>query len=818
MRRFSLGADLRFGFRMLRRNPVFTVAAMLTLALGIGVATAIFNVADETLLSPLPLPEPQQLVAVYSFDKKSSDYLSTSYPDFEDFNRRNHSFQHLSAYVRLSLKLQVRETAERIWLEAVSGDYFSMLDLPPLVGRAFGAEDSQTPVIMLGEELWRQRFGSDTNLIGKTVALEGVPLTVIGIVPGRYRGANLNWGDPPQAWIPFSAVPLVLPRFKKTDIFHRRSARWVVMLGRLKQGLTVSQAQSELRLIAANLAQAEPVSNRDITVAAFPAARSKFWPAYRASTAQILMAFSAGAGLLLLLARANVANLLLERAFARRREMAIRTALGAGPGWLVRQLMAENFLLVIFSFFAALLISVALDGVLARFPAFEVSLALNLGIGARVLVFGCLLSLATAFLFGLLPSLHASRADVVPALKETGNTPLRGERGNWLRHFLVVVQVGFSMALLVAGGIFARSVMKAYSVDLGFSPAHLLLMSFEPPGEQNESGVGEAFTRAALRRTLTLPGVETATVAWDVPLTMMQSTTQLRGAEGQTPEALRATFNMVGPDYFHAFGIAILAGRDFTWADKEDSPKVAIVNQALAGRLWPGSNALGRAVMVEDQPGRNTLVQVVGLARDSKYNSVWESPQPYIYFVAWQWHYPATNLILRARGEPQSLVREVQRSWQEACPNVPLEGLHTGTEHVKMSLAPQRFAAGLLASFAIIAAIVASIGLYGVIAYGVARRRRDIGIRMALGAEPVMVVRGILRQALSLTAAGLVLGAGATFALMRLIASQVKGVSPYDWVTFAAVSVLLCGVAAGAALIPAFRAARADPLAALRSE
>jgi hypothetical protein len=281
---------------------------------------------------------------------------------------------------------------------------------------------------------------------------------------------------------------------------------------------------------------------------------------------------------------------------------------------------------------------------------------------------------------------------------------------------------------------------------------------------------------------------------------------------------LRAAYNMVGPDYFHTLGIAMLAGRDFTWDDREISPKAAIVNQTLAERLWPGSSAVGRTLMVEDQPGRRTLVQLVGLARDSKYVSVWESPQPYIYFAVWQWHYPVGNLIVQTRGQPHGLMHEIQRSWQDASPNVALSGLHTGTEHVTMSLAPQRFAAGLLASFAIIAAIVASIGLYGVVAYGVAREKRTIGIRMALGAQPAMVVRRILGQALALTALGLILGAAASCALMRLIASQIKGVSPYDGATFAAVSILLFAVAAAAALLPALRAAHSDPLPALRSE
>ncbi len=809
----ELFGDLRVGLRMLRRNPAFTVTALLTLALGIGALTAIFNVADEALLSPLPLPEPQQLVAVYNFDKQTSHYVSSSYPDFEDFSQHNRSFQELSAYVRLPLNLTVGDVTDRISVEAVSANYFSMLQLPPLLGRTFAAEEA--PAVMLSEELWRQRFGADDSLIGKTITLEGSPLTVIGVVPARYRGVNLNWGDPPQAWIPFSAVPLLLPRFKQMDIFHRRSARWIVMFGRLRPSSSVAQAEADLRVIAGNLAQAEPATNRDVTVAAFSAARSKFWPAYRSSVTQLLVAFSASAALLLLLACANVSNLLLERAVARRREMAIRIALGARRASLIRQLLSESFLLVIGSFSGALLIAVALARAVSGFPgAFGLPLALHPSIGSRVLLFCSAASLVTIVLFGLVPALQASRPDLVPALKETGNNPSRVDRGNWLRHFLVVAQVGFSMALLVVGGIFARSVLKAYSVDLGFHPDELLIMGFDP-STQADTRQGE---QDALRQTLTLPGVQTATVAWDVPLTMMQSTARVTDAGSRSPEPLQAAYNMVGPDYFHTLGIAILAGRDFTWADREDSPKIAIVNQTLAARLWPGASALGHTLLVESQPGRQSTVQVVGLARDSKYVSVWEHAQPYVYFAAWQWHWPITNLIARPRVAPQELRHEIERRWQESFPGMPLYGVHTGQEHVMNSLAPQRLAATLLASFASLAAIVASIGIYGVVAYSVTRRRREIGIRMALGAGPARVVARIVGQALFLTAFGLILGAGASYALMRLIASQVKGVSPYDSLTFAAVPVLLCAIAAGAALIPAIRASRADPLQTLRSE
>ena len=818
----TLWQDLRYGLRMLRKNPAFTAAAVVTLALGIGGATAIFNATDQTLLSPLPLPEPQQLVAVYNFDKKAARYVSSSYPDYEDFSQHSQSFQHLSAYVRLPLNLSIGESTEGVSVEAVSTDYFSMLELPPLAGRAFTREDGESsstqPVAMVGEELWRKRFGGDSSLIAKTITIANHAFLVIGVVPKRYRGANLNWGDPPQVWIPLSTVPLLLPRIGDLDIFHRRAARWMVLLGRLKQGVTVSQAEAELRLIAAALAQAEPATNRDVTVAAFSASRSKFWPAYRDSITRSLVVFSVGAGLVLLLACANVSNLLLERAFARRREMAIRIALGAARGRLVRQLMAENLLLVIASFSVALLVAYALDGVLARFPnAFGIPLALDLGLGSRILFFSFLLSLATILLFGLAPALQASQPDIIPFLKESGNAALQGPSGHWLQRSLVVVQVAFSMVLLVVGGMFTRSVLKAYSVDLGFRPDNLLIMRVEAPREHLDGARSQVFTQAALREVSSVAGVETATVAWDLPLTM-RPTMSVADANSRNPEEIEVAYNMVGPDYFRTLGIAILAGREFTWRDNGNSTKGVVVNQTLAQRLWHGSDVVGRTILVNDQPGHRVLAEVVGLARDSKYVSIWENAEPYMYFAAWQWEFPAVNLIARTRGEPLGLVRGIQHEWREAFPGVVLYGIHTGDEHVRVSIAPQRLAAGLLTSFAILAAIVASVGLYSVVAFSVSRRRREIGIRMAIGAKPATVVRDILGRALLLTGIGLILGGAGACVMMRFIASQVRGVSPYDGLTFIGVSLLLFATSAGAAFIPALRAARVDPLRELRSE
>src|ERR1017187_6137654 len=359
--------NLRFGVRTLRRTPAFAAAAILTLALGIGANTAIFSLIDEILLRPFPLPHPAQLAQIYSFNRKTGSFVSSSYPDYDDFRRRSLSFRQLAAYVRLPLDVTLGSHVERISVEAVTDNYFAMLELPPLAGRTIDREEelSGAPVATIGEILWRQRFGGDASVVGKAIAIEEHRFTIVGVVPKRYQGTNLNWGDPPEIWIPLHASPLAVPGFAAADIFHRRIP-WLVVTGRLRPTATVAQAEAELKTIAADIAREQPATNRDLTARAFGLSRSKFWPAYRDSLARSLMVFAGAAGLVLLLACANVSNLLLQRALKRRREFAVRLAIGAGRAGLVRQLMAESLLVAIPAFGCALLVARGLEAVLLQ--------------------------------------------------------------------------------------------------------------------------------------------------------------------------------------------------------------------------------------------------------------------------------------------------------------------------------------------------------------------------------------------------------------------------------------------------------------------
>jgi predicted permease len=665
---------------------------------------------------------------------------------------------------------------------------------------------------MIGESLWRQRFGGDAAVLGKVIAIEDHRFTIVGVVPKRFQGMNLNWGDPPEVWIPLHTCALVEPGFAAADIFHRRLP-WLVVTGRLRPTATIAQAEAELKAIAAGIARDQPATNRDLTARAFDLSRSKFWPAYRDSLARSLMVFAGAAGLVLLLACANVSNLLLQRALKRRREFAVRLAIGAGRVGLVRQLMAESLLLATPAFGCALLVARGLEEILLHFPgAFGVTLALDLSLEKRVLFFSIAISLATTMLFGLVPAFQAMRPELWPSLKDSGSgTPARGR--DWPRRGLVVLQVAFSAVLLVGGGLFARSLLKAYAVDAGFGEQNLAIAEFQVPSSASADHV-QAFRREAPERITALPGVQSAALSSNPLLSPIHVVYEVSSYVATTP----ANGDLVGPGFLRTLEIPLIRGREFSSRDDGRSPKVAIVNRTLAARLWPGAEAVGQTVMLRQGSAPAMPVEIVGIARDAKYHSVWEESEPHLYLPILQSEQAGEYLAVRTRGRPAELFAELRRQWDAIAPGVPLLGISTGRDALDRSIGPQRAAAALLGAFALLAIVLASIGLYSVMAHSVTERTREIGIRVAIGARPESVVRGIVAKALMLVAAGLILGAAGSLAAARLIASQVKDVSPYDPATYGAVAALLAVVSLAAAWIPARRAARIDPALTLRHE
>ncbi len=809
----TLLRDTQYALRTLARSPGYAAAAILTLALGIGANTAIFSTIDEVLFRPPDLPHPERLAQIYSLNRKTSTYVSSSWPDYMDFRREARSFQQLAAYVRFPLNVQLNRSApERTSVEAVSDNYFAMLEVSPLAGRAIAPGDDvphAPPVAMIAEELWRTRLGADRGVVGRTLTISGREFTIIGIVPGRVHGLNLNWVTPPRIWIPLHASAFVLPRLDR--FFDARAIIWLVLTGRLNPGVTIASAQAEMQTIAAHIAD-----GRDLTAVVFPLSRAKFWPSYRKGIGTSLAGFGIASGLILLLACANVSNLLLGRAFARRREIAVRLAVGGGRGRIVRQLLTESALLAVFSCGGGLAISSVFMQLLRRFPdALGLTLALDLSIERRALAFCIALSALTVALFGLAPALQSTRLEILPSLKESGNTG--GGRHDWFRSGLIAVQAAFAMILLVGGGLYGRSLWNAYRMKLGFRSDHLLTAAFSlpPPGADSADRMWN-MQQTLLQRLSTTPGVVSATLS----STGILNAGLVRLAI-EAPSASQSSLSVVcefaARDFFRTMGIPLLGGRDFAARD-EGAGKIAIVNHALARRLFRGVNALGKTIVVNAQGGKSTPYVIAGVAADARYASLWEDPAPRLYLPASRTDGFAGFLAVRTSAPPVDLADPLRRLSEHLTPLAPLYEIQTAGERVTLFLTPQRVAAGILGGFAILALVLTAIGLYSVVAFSVARQRRELGIRIAIGAQPREIFSAVLRRSITPVVIGIGAGVAASIPLMRILATKATDVSPYDRTIYAAVALILVAVALIAAIIPARRAMQVDPSAALRSE
>ncbi len=809
----ALGRDTRYALRNLARSPGYAAAAIVTLALGIGANTAIFSAIDEILFRPPDVFEADQLVQVYSFNRKTSTYLSSSYPDYLDFSRQARSFQNLAAYVRFPLNVRIgSDAAERISVEAVSGNYFPMLRVPPLAGRAFGPADDATgaaPVAMIAEDLWRTRLQSDPAVLGRPITISGRTFTVVGVVPRRVRGFNLNWVTPPRIWIPLRTTALVIPRFD--TVFASRTAIWLVLTGRLNPGIPAAAAQAELQTIAANIN-----GNRHLTAVLYPLSRSKFWPSYRKDIRTSLVGFAIASGLILLLACANVSNLLLGRALARRRELAVRLAIGAGRGRIVRQLLTEAGVLAALSCVAALVVADVLMRLLGRFPnALGLTLALDLHVESHALAFCVGLSTLAIALFGLVPALQTARLAIMPSLKNSGNA-VGGGRHEWLRGGLVAVQATFAMILLAGGGLYGRSLWNAYSTDLGFVSDRLLTAAFSlpPPGDEVAEQMWRA-QRSLLDRLSATPGIVSATVSSTGILSSGHPKASIETSPGAAPVFAMCEF--VGRDYFKTMGIPLYQGEDYSAGDEGTATR-AIVSRGLARSLSPGKSPVGQTILVE-LPGRvKSRFIVAGIAGDSRHASLWEEPEPHLYLPAGQRDVSAGFLAVRTNVPPAELAEPLRLLWNELTPLAPLYDIQTSAERVDLVLTPQRVAAAILGGFAFLALILTAVGLYSVVAFAVAQQRREIGIRIAIGAHPRAIFSAVLRLSMLPAVVGLAAGMAISFPLMGILGAKATTVSPHDEPTYLAVALILAAVACGAAIAPARRAMRVDPSVALRSE
>jgi predicted permease len=801
--------DIRYGVRMLGKKPGLMLAAILCLALGTGANGLIFGLVNAMLLRPVAgLSAPEQLGVIVS-RKEQNQFGLTSVPDFQDYQARAQSFSGLLAYRATMFSLHSEGVTERLQGAIASGNYFSVLGVGAALGRTFGADESQA-VAVISHGLWQRRFAGDVNVLGKTAHINAQPFTIIGVAAPEFIGTET--GEIFDVWIPLAMQPRVMSE----DRLRSRDNHWLLMIGRRKADLSATQAQQELDLLSAQLRQAYPNEHKEIT-GLHLSPHVGLGPVDYPIVARFLTTVLAMVGLVLLIACANVANLLLVRAATRRKEIAVRLALGATRTRIMRQFLTESILLALAGTGLGLLIPILTkDWLLSLFLPLTPG-ALNFRPDDRVIGFTVLLSLATALLFGLVPALQASKPAVVPELKDAAMT--RGKRqGRWSSAF-VVAQIAITMTLLVGAGLMLRTMQRFAAIEPGFATENVLALSLDLKSLGYSETKAQQFYQQLTARINTLPGVEAASLASVLPLGW-GSPEQAVLIDGQAPPApdrpLRVDQNIITPDWFRTMNIALNAGRDFTAQDNANAPGAVIINEAMAQRFWPDKNPIGQRFAIGEKQRR--AVEIIGVVRNSKHQMLDEEPRPVLYLPLQQQYEPNMILHLRSAVAPLSLVAAVRQTVQQLDANVPLFEIKTLAQRLHESIWPQRTMSTLVTIFGLLALLLAVIGLYGVLSYTVTQRTRELGIRIALGAQRKDVLKLILRQGMLLVGVGVGIGTLMALAMSRLLTGFLAGISATDPLTFVLVAVVLLVVAFLACYLPARRATKTDPLLALRHE
>jgi putative ABC transport system permease protein len=816
--------DLKYAIRTLIKTPAFTIAAVVSLALGIGANTTIFTLLNTLFLNPLPVEKPSELVGVLTVASRNAtqfgNLLPLSYPNLKDFRERNGVLGDLAGYsLPLALSLSVPESTgepQRVFAQLVTGNYFDVLGVRPAAGRFFVPEEDRTrathPVAVIGYGLWQRRFGGRAETIGATIALNRRDVTIVGVAPEGFKGVTSMFG--PELWLPSMMAPQLQPK-QSASWLDERTAVVFSTAGRLAPGVTIAQAEANLKTIARALEQEYPDANTGRSVTVLPLTETTIFPGMRGMmmvAGGVLMAI---VGLVLLIACSNVANLLLARAATRRQEIAVRLALGATRRRLIRQPATESLVLGAAGGGLGFVCGIwGRDLLWAARPAVVANNFVELKIDGHVFLFTLGLSLVTGATFGLLPALRASRADLVGALKLE---PLvaAGRRRVSFANALVIGQVAFSLVALVTAALFLRSLQRAHTIDLGYETRPLAVVSVNLEQAGYDEVRGRQFARDARDRIARVPGIDA--VSWSTNLPLWANLYRRITIEGREPtkqaDAPLAIVTTVDLDYFKALGLGVLRGRDFTDADRDRSIPVAIVNERMAERYWPNQDPIGRTFRFDSEP---TARHIVGVVKTIKYQTLGETPQPGVYLPLRQNYADALVLYVRTSGDPSQAIGTVQRELRAMDSQVPLENAASIDGTVDQSLWMMRIAAGLLAVFGVLALALASVGLYGLVAYSVNQRRRELGVRMALGAARADVLRLVLRDGMGLVLIGLAVGLGLSLMVSRAMASLLLGINAIDPVSFAGASALLAGVAFIGSYLPARRASHADPLIALR--
>jgi predicted permease len=828
----DLRQDLRYAWRMLLKQPGFSAAVILTLALGIGANTAVFSLVNATLFQHLPVANRDRLVYVL---RGAGGVFS--YPGYVWLRDGNQLLDGLAAWGGIVASLNAGENAELVNGVIVTGNFFDLLGIRAEEGRLISPTDDVKPgghpVAVISHEYWQTRFAGAADIVGREVRLNGHPFTIVGVTPAGFPGPQL--GNMRHLYVPMMMQAVMRPPRAgysgemNPDLLTNRTSSWLFGLGRLKPGVSVEQARAQLdtltQTFAQTLATNGPPPRHTATVVPIDQGNAT----QRQQMVSVALLLGGVVGAVLLIGCANVANLLLSRAAARRRELAVRLAIGASRARIVRQLLAESLLLSLIGGAAGVGLAWAMiRGLEAAPPPGGLLPTVDFAIDERVLWFSLVLSMLTAVVFGLVPALKASRPNVVPALRDAADGDNHGRRYG-LKQGLVVAEVALSLLLLVAAGLFVRSLQSAQHIDPGFDAEKLVSGPLNVNLLRYTTAQGREFYRQVVERVERLPGVESATLARVAVLgggsRVLSFHVQGREANhgrsqseggGVTRDPRAVNANIVGPRYFKTLGIPLVLGRDFTDQDVQDRPLVAVANSTLVNMHFPGDNPIGKRVSFEGPTG--PWREIVGVVQDSKYGSLSEEPLPVAYLPLGQNHETGMTLYARTSVPPETLIAPVRREIQSLEPNLPVPNLQTVAATIGTSLYGPRMGAWLLGAFGALGVLLAAVGIYGVLSFSTARRTHEIGIRLALGATTRDVFALVVRDGMLLVAVGVVIGVAAGLAGARSLASFLYGVTPSDVPTFVVTTVLLIGVALGACAIPARRAMRVHPITALRQE
>ncbi|HET9986740.1 MAG TPA: ABC transporter permease [Longimicrobiales bacterium] len=807
--------DLRHALRVLGRARTLTLVAGLTLALGIGANTAMFTVVNRVLLRPLPYPHGERIVQLYGHDRGGEDGPFSG-PDYLDVKRAARSFGFLAAASGGVRTLTGAGDPERVRGQNVSPEYFEVFGVAPRLGRTFLAEAGAAPAgrqAVLSAGFWKRRFGADPGIVGRTLTLDGEPWTVVGVMPEGFGPL-----DETDVWtLQTGAVP-ASPFTAERNLEAERGARYLVVVGRLRPGVTVERAEAELAGIQRGLSATYPDAEAGRALSAVPLRETLV-----GQSRKPLLLLLGAVGLVLLIACSNVANLLLAQSTARQREVTIRAALGASAERLLRQFLTESVLLGLIGGAAGLALASLAVPLLERLVPGDATSFANAGVDASVLGFTLVVSLLAGLAFGITPALQASRLDMSGALREGGRGSSEGASRHRIRTILVASQVALSVMLLIGAGLLMRSLQRLTAVDPGFQPERVLAVGLALPQPQYGASAKQTdFYRRLLERVRALPGVDAAGAVYPIPLT--GSSAGATFSIGGRPALPRGT-NAAGlawatPGYFATMGTALVEGRAFTDDDREGTPPVVVVNRALARRFFPGQAAVGQRIKLTDEPADTSApwMTIVGVVADTRPERLDKAPEPALFIPHRQNPWPMMSLVLRAHAAPGAVLAAVRREVAALDPNLPVDRVQRLSDVVARSVAEPRFRSLLLGLFAALALVLAAVGIYGVISFTVAQRTREVGVRMALGASPRAVVALFVRRGLRPVILGLLAGTAASLALARVLRGLLFGVEATDPVTFLGVVVVLGAVALAACYIPARRATRVQPAAALNSD